>query len=143
MSPPARAFRAVMTKTNLIPTRTVIDGSGQVLGRLAARVSRILQGKERPDYKPGVDYKETVVIVNAKDIIMTGKKMDQKVLRHHTGHPGGLKEVLAKDIHTKEPTQLIRRAVSGMLPKNKLRVKRNRRLRVFEGVDVGKEPLQA
>ena len=111
----------------------IIDAKGLVLGRLASQLSKILQGKDKPLYDPSKDRGDVVVVVNAKDIELTGRKFENKVYRWHTGYPGGLKERTVKDQWERDPTEILRKAVSGMLPKNNLRKARNRKLRIFPG----------
>ncbi len=106
-----------------------LDAAGIAPGRLATQIATILMGKHRPDYTPHIDSGDKVVIANAKDLVFTGKKLDQKVYRHHTLHPGGLKEVGAKIMVKEKPEEVIRLAVIKMLPKNKLRTARMKRLK--------------
>lgn len=115
----------------------VVDADGQVLGRLATRVARLLIGKDKPSYTPNLDCGDHVVVINAERIRLTGNKIDQKVYRHHSGYPGGLKEESVKSLLQRRPTEVVREAVLGMLPKNKLRARRAKKLRVY----VGKEAL--
>lgn len=111
----------------------VLDASNQVLGRLAARVARILIGKDKPSYTPHLDCGDHVVVVNAEKIRLTGNKIDQKVYRTHSGYPGGLKEVPIKRLLPHRADFVIREAVLGMLPKNKLRARRAKKLRIYIG----------
>ena len=113
----------------------LIDARDQINGRLAAFISTILQGKTKPIYHPSLDAGDHVVVINTKDIVLSGKKWDQKLYRHHTGYPGGLVEVLAKNVHAQDRTIVLWRAVNGMLPKNNLRKPRMKRLYLFEGED--------
>jgi large subunit ribosomal protein L13 len=111
----------------------VVDAQGQVLGRLATRVARILIGKDKPNFTPYLDCGDHVVVINAEQIKLTGNKMDQKVYRHHSGYPGGLKEVPVRVVMQRRPEEVVREAVLGMLPKNKLRARRAKKLRVYAG----------
>lgn len=111
----------------------VVDADGKTLGRLATEVASILRGKKKPIYTPHVDTGDHVIIVNAEKISLTGKKLDQKLYRHHTGHPGGLKEVTARVMMAKKPEEVIRLAVKGMLPKNSLGRAMFRKLKVYSG----------
>ena len=111
----------------------VIDATGQVLGRLATQAATLLSGKHKPTYAPFVVTGDHVVIVNANKVLLTGKKLDQKFYRWHTGYPGGLKEVSARRRHESEPERMIQDAILGMLPKNKLRKKMAKRLRIYAG----------
>lgn len=109
----------------------VIDAAGQVLGRLATRVARVLIGKDKPQFTPWLDSGDHVVVINANKIRLTGNKLEQKIYRHHSGYPGGLKEVPAKRLRPERADWMVREAVLGMLPKNKLRARRARKLRVY------------
>lgn len=109
----------------------VVDATGQVLGRLATRVARVLIGKDKPAYTPYLDSGDHVVIINADKIRLTGNKLEQKVYRHHSGYPGGLKEIPAKRLRVQRADWMVREAILGMLPKNKLRARRARKLRVY------------
>jgi large subunit ribosomal protein L13 len=111
----------------------VVDANGQVLGRLATRVARLLIGKDKPTYTPFLDCGDHIVVINAERVKLTGNKMDQKVYRHHSGWPGGLKEVSIRALMQRRPEEVIREAVLGMLPKNKLRARRAKKLRVYAG----------
>jgi large subunit ribosomal protein L13 len=111
----------------------VVDANGQVLGRLATRVARILIGKDKPQFTPHLDCGDHVVVINAERVRLTGNKIDQKIYRHHSGHPGGLKEIPIRRMMERQPAEVIREAVLGMLPKNKLRAKRAKKLRVYAG----------
>jgi large subunit ribosomal protein L13 len=111
----------------------VIDANGQVLGRLATRIARMLIGKDKPTYTPFLDCGDHIVVINAERVKLTGNKMDQKVYRHHSGWPGGLKEVSIRSLMQRRPEEVIREAVLGMLPKNKLRARRAKKLRVYAG----------
>jgi large subunit ribosomal protein L13 len=111
----------------------VVDASGLVLGRLASRVARVLSGKHRPGYIPYLDTGDFVVVTNAEKVRFTGNKLDEKVYRRHTGYPGGLRSVQAKDLQAKYPERLIESAVRGMLPKTKLGRKQIKKLKVYRG----------
>jgi large subunit ribosomal protein L13 len=109
----------------------VIDATNQVLGRLATKVARMLIGKDKPSFTPYLDSGDHVVVINANKIRMTGNKVEQKVYYSHSGYPGGLKAVPAKRVRESKPEWIIREAVLGMLPKNKLRARRAKKLRVY------------
>jgi large subunit ribosomal protein L13 len=111
----------------------VIDANGQVLGRLATRIARMLIGKDKPTYTPFLDCGDHIVVINAERVKLTGNKMDQKMYRHHSGWPGGLKEISIRALMQRRPEEVIREAVLGMLPKNKLRARRAKKLRVYAG----------
>ena len=109
----------------------VVDAKDQVLGRLATKVARMLIGKDKPSFTPYLDSGDHVVVINANQIKMTGNKLEQKVYYSHSGYPGGLKEVPAKRVRETKPELMVREAVLGMLPKNKLRARRAKKLRVY------------
>ena len=111
----------------------IVDAEGSVLGRLAARAARVLTGKDSPDYTPHQDHRSGLIIINAEKIRLTGKKLDDKVYRHTTGYPGGLKEITARQLFEKRPEGLVREAILGMLPKNRLHARLARRLKVYVG----------
>jgi large subunit ribosomal protein L13 len=109
----------------------VVDAKDQVLGRLATKVARLLIGKDKPSFTPYLDSGDHVVVINADQIKMTGNKIEQKMYYSHSGYPGGLKEVPAKRVRQAKPEWVVREAVLGMLPKNKLRARRAKKLRVY------------
>jgi len=111
----------------------VLDANGVALGRLATRVARLLIGKDKPNYTPFLNSGDHVIVINAERIKLTGKKIEQKVYRHHSGAPGGLKEVPIRTLLQRRPEEVVREAVLGMLPKNKLRARRAKKLRVYAG----------
>lgn len=111
----------------------VVDANGQVLGRLATRVARLLIGKDKPSFTPHLDCGDHVIVINAERVRLTGNKLEQKVYRHHSGYPGGLKEIPARTLLQRRPEEVVREAVVGMLPKNKLRARRAKKLRVYAG----------
>jgi large subunit ribosomal protein L13 len=111
----------------------LVDATGKTLGRLATEIAKILIGKHKPTYTPHVDGGDFVVVVNADKIHVTGKKLEQKVYYKHTLYPGGLKETKLKDMLKEKPEEVIKAAVRGMLPKNKLRDRRMKRLKVYAG----------
>ncbi|KAD5802726.1 hypothetical protein E3N88_14086 [Mikania micrantha] len=130
----------------------VFDAKGQVLGRLASQISTVVQGKDKPTYTPNRDDGDMCVVLNAKDICVTGRKLTDKFYRWHTGqvpfplqmYIGHLKERSLKDQMVKDPTEVIRKAVLRMLPRNKLRDDRDRKLRIFPGSEhpFGDKPLE-
>ena len=109
----------------------VIDAADQVLGRIATKAATILTGKHRPQYAPFLVSGDHVIIVNADKIKLTGEKLDKKVYRWHTLYPGGLREVSARKVFETKADRMIRDAVLGMLPKNKLRKRMVKRLKVY------------
>ena len=110
----------------------VIDAADQPLGKVAVKAATILRGKHRPDYTPHVDGGDCVIIINAAKAVLTGKKLDDKYYRHHTGYIGGLKEVDYRTLMATKPEMAMELAVKGMLPNNKLAAKCMARLRVFK-----------
>jgi len=113
------------------PKWWVVDADGAVLGRLATKVARVLIGKDKPQFTPYLDCGDHVVIINAQKVRLTGNKLEQKVYHSHSGFPGGLKEIPAKRMFEKNPEKMVREAILGMLPKNKLRAHRAKKLRVY------------
>ena len=111
----------------------LIDAEGKTLGRLSTEIAKLLRGKHKVTFTPHVDGGDYVVIINAEKIEVTGKKRDNKVYRHHTGYIGNLKEINFKKLQEKNPEEIIRLSVRGMLPKNKLRAPMMKRLRIFAG----------
>jgi large subunit ribosomal protein L13 len=125
-----------VTKPSEIERRHyVVNADGQVLGRLATRVASVLRGKGKPNFSPHLDTGDFVIVVNAEKIQITGKKMDQKTYFSHSGHPGAGKHVSVRNMMEKRPEEVVRRAVRGMLPKNKLGRKMLKKLRVYSGPD--------
>ena len=110
----------------------VIDAKGQTLGRLSSEVAAILRGKRKPTFTPHVDCGDYVIIINAKDIRLTGKKWQQKKYYTHSQYPGSLKETTALEMNTKHPTRMVELAIKGMLPHNKLGRQMFKKLYVYE-----------
>lgn len=113
----------------------VVDAAGQNLGRLATKVARILLGKDKPQFTPGVDVGDYVVVVNAEKIAVTGKKLDDKFYYRHSGYPGGLKKISLRNQLEKFPDRVITAAVWGMIPHNRLGRKIIKKLKVYAGPD--------
>lgn len=111
----------------------IIDASGKPLGRVAAEVAKLLRGKHKPTFTPNVDTGDHVIVLNCKDVILTGKKLDQKIYRHHTGYIGNMKEISAKDMLQNNPEKAMMLAIKGMLPKNRLGRQMLGKLRVYAG----------
>ena len=111
----------------------VVDAEGQTLGRLATEIARILRGKNKPQYTPHVDTGDFVVVVNAEKVVVTGKKAKQKVYRRHSGYPGGLKVTSYEQMMERRPTEILRKAVKGMMPKNRLARQQLRKLKIYAG----------
>ena len=111
----------------------VIDAANKPLGRVAVQAASILRGKHRPEFTPHVDCGEFVIIINADKAVLTGKKLEQKYYRHHSGYIGGLKSVQYKTLMATKPELAVELAVKGMLPHNKLGAKAATRLKVYAG----------
>ncbi len=113
----------------------VVDAEGETLGRLATRIADTLRGKRKPQYTPHVDTGDFVVVVNAEKIAVTGSKLDQKMYYRHSGYPGGLKERTLREQLERRPTEVLRKAVKGMLPKNRLAAQQLTKLKIYAGPD--------
>ena len=125
-----------MAKAETIERRWfVIDAAGESLGRTAVKAANILRGKHRPEFTPHVDCGEFVIIINADKAVLTGKKLDQKYYRRHSGYIGGLKEVQYKTLMATKPELAMELAVKGMLPHNSIGAKSATRLKVFAGAE--------
>jgi large subunit ribosomal protein L13 len=111
----------------------VLDADGQVLGRLAVEAAKILRGKHKPVYAPHADVGDYVVVVNAKGVRLTGKKLEQKMYTRHSGFPGGLRQVPYERLMAERPSIAVERAVRGMLPHNRLGRAMFKKLRVYDG----------
>ena len=113
----------------------LIDAEGKVLGRLATKVAMMLRGKHKPIFTPHTDTGDFIVIVNADKVALTGKKWDKKVYYRHTGYTGGLKQITAVRLREKQPENILRFAVKGMLPKNSLGRRQLKKLKIYAGPD--------
>ena len=111
----------------------IVDAEGKVLGRLATQVARVLRGKHKPTFSSHVDTGDFVVVVNARKVMLTGRKLKDKKYYHHTGYPGGIREASAEKVLALKPTEMIRTAVKGMLPKTSLGRQMIRKLKVYAG----------
>ena len=111
----------------------IVDATGQTVGRMATRIAMILRGKHKPTYTPFLDMGDHVVIINAEKIVFTGNKLEDKFYRHHTGWPGGLKEIAARDLLARYPERILEQAIRGMLPKNTLGKAMGKKLKVYAG----------
>jgi large subunit ribosomal protein L13 len=111
----------------------VVDAENAVLGRLASQIAARLRGKNNPLFTPHADTGDSVVVINAEKIMLTGRKLDQKKYYRHSGYTGGLKEITARKLLEKKPEDLVRSAVKGMLPRNKLGRKLFNKLKVYKG----------
>lgn len=111
----------------------LVDAEGKVLGRLASVIAQILIGKGKPNYAPNIDRGDYVVIINAEKIKFTGNKLEKKVYFRHSGYPGGLKQIVLKDMIKKDPTLPIKKAIKGMMPRNRLSREMFKKLKVYAG----------
>lgn len=111
----------------------VVDAKGKTLGRLASEVAKLLRGKHKPIFTPHVDTGDHVIVINCAEVVLTGKKLDQKVYRRHSGYPGGLKEVPYRYFMKDTPEKAVYLAIKGMLPKNRLGRKMIKKLKVYTG----------
>lgn len=111
----------------------VVNAEGKVLGRLASQVAKVLRGKHKPTFSPHVDTGDFVVVVNARKVTLTGRKLTDKKYYHHTGYPGGIREARAEKVLALKPAEMIRTAVKGMLPKTSLGRQMIRKLKVYAG----------
>jgi large subunit ribosomal protein L13 len=125
----------------------VVDADAKTLGRLATQIADVLRGKNKAAYTPHVDTGDFVVVVNAEKVRVTGQKLDQKIYYHHSGYPGGLRERTLRQQLERRPEEVLRRAVKGMLPKNRLASAQLRKLKIYAGPEhphaaQNPEPLQ-
>jgi large subunit ribosomal protein L13 len=111
----------------------LVDAENKILGRLASKIASILKGKTKPIFTPYLDTGDFVVVINAKKIKLTGRKLNDKVYYHYSGYPGGMKSITPKDLLQKKPEEVIRKAVWGMLPKNSLGRQMLTKLKVYPG----------
>ena len=111
----------------------VVDAEGKTLGRVASQVAAVLRGKNKPTFTPHVDCGDYVIVINAEKVEVTGKKRKEKVYKHHTGYPGGLRETTFDKLIAKKPEDVIRHAVKGMMPKGKLGRQMYKKLKVYAG----------
>ena len=123
-------------KTGEVPREWyVVDAEGKTLGRLATRIADTLRGKDKPQYTPHTDTGDFVVVVNCEKVAVTGKKMDEKMYYRHSGYPGGLKQRTLREQLDRRPTDVLRKAVKGMLPRNRLARQQLLKLKVYAGPD--------
>ena len=113
----------------------ILDAKGATLGRLATQAATLLRGKHKPAYTPNLDTGDHVIVINAKEIRLTCKKMKTKTYHHHTGYPGGLKSITAERLIEKKPTEVVNKAIRGMLPKTSLGKQMAKKLRIYAGAD--------
>src|ERR671914_1240218 len=118
----------------------VVDAEGKTLGRLATRIADTLRGKNKPQFTPHVDTGDFVVVVNAEKIHVTGKKLDEKIYYRHSGYPGGLKQRTLREQLDRRPTEVLRKAVKGMLPRNRLARQQITKLKIYAGPEHPHQP---
>jgi large subunit ribosomal protein L13 len=136
-------MKSFMAKKDEVPRRWfVLDAQGKVLGRLATQIAMVLRGKNKPTFTPYLDTGDFVVVLNAGQVTLTGNKLDQKMYYRHSGYPGGLKEISARDLLKKKPEEVLRRAVRGMLPKNSLGRHQLKKLKLYLGTEHPHEAQQ-
>ncbi|MEO0216221.1 MAG: 50S ribosomal protein L13 [candidate division WOR-3 bacterium] len=123
----------ILNKAEIKRKWYLVDARDKILGRMATRIARILMGKDKPQYSPNIDCGDFVVVLNADKFRVTGKKMTDKIYYHHSFYPGGLKKINLKLLLEKNPKKVLYHAVRGMLPDNKLRAKRLKRLKLYLG----------
>ena len=111
----------------------VVDAEGKTLGRLASEIAKILKGKHKPIYSPHLDVGDFVIVINAEKVRVTGRKLDQKFYYRHSGYPGGLKIISLRDQLARHPTRVLKAAVRGMLPKNRLGRRMIKKLKIYAG----------
>ena len=111
----------------------LIDAQGRVLGRMATEIAKILRGKKKPTYSPHVDNGDHVVVINAEKVVVTGKKSQKKFYHHHTGYPGGLRSMTFAQVLARKPERILKHAVKGMLPHNRLGRQMIKKLRIYAG----------
>ncbi|EKO1914007.1 50S ribosomal protein L13 [Clostridium botulinum] len=117
----------------------IVDAAGKPLGRVASQVASILRGKHKPTYTPHVDTGDNVIVINVEKVVLTGKKLDQKLLRHHSLYPGGLKEIPYREAIAKKPEFVFEEAVRRMLPSGVLGRKMLKKLKVYKGAEHNQE----
>mgnify|MGYP005619090277 FL=1 len=122
-----------LTTKDIVQKWYLIDCSGKKLGRLSVQIANILRGKNKPEYTPNSDVGDFVVLINAERIEISGNKSKDKIYFKHTGYPGNLKEINFQDLLNKDPEKVLRNAVKGMLPKNRLNRKIINKLKVYSG----------
>jgi large subunit ribosomal protein L13 len=132
----------VATPSNREREWVLVDASGKTLGRLATQIADMLRGKRKPEYTPHIDTGDFVVVVNAEKVAVTGDKMHQKLYHRHSGYPGGLRSRTLEEMLERCPEEVIRKAVKGMLPRNRLARQQLRKLKVYAGPDHPHEAQQ-
>ncbi len=138
-----KKMKSYMAKANEVERKWyVVDAEGKTLGRLSSQIATILRGKNKPEYTPHVDTGDFVIVINADKVVLTGKKLDQKVYTYHTGHPGGLREIPFRRMMAEKPEKVVYNAIKGMLPKTRLGRQMVKKLKVYAGADHNHEAQQ-
>lgn len=136
-------MKSYLAKPNEVERKWyLVDAEGKTLGRLSTQIATILRGKNKPEFTPYVDTGDFVIVINAEKVVLTGKKLDQSFHTHHTGYPGGLKQVSLRRILAEKPEQLIYKSVKGMLPKNRLGRQMLTKFKVYAGPNHNHEAQQ-
>ena len=136
LSTMAKNNKSYMAKPGEVESKWyVVDATDMVLGRLASQVASILKGKNKPEYTPNVDCGDHVIIINCEKVVLTGKKLEDKYYRYHTGYIGGLKEIQYKKLMAEKPEFVVYKAVKGMLPKNTIGRAAATRLKLYKGAE--------
>ena len=134
------SYKTISANPSTVSKEWVLnDAENEILGRMASNVAVLLRGKHKPNYTPHVDCGDNVIIINAEKIRLTGKKWDAKEYIRHSGYPGGQRSLTAKELMAKKPTDMVEKAIKGMLPKNKLGADLFRNLFVYAGPDHNQE----
>ncbi|MEJ2670854.1 MAG: 50S ribosomal protein L13 [Deltaproteobacteria bacterium] len=129
-----QTLKSFTARTGEVPRQWyLVDAQDKVLGRLASRIAMVLRGKNKPTFTPHIDTGDFVVVVNAAQVQLTGRKWDNKMYYRHSGYPGGIKELNARKLQEKKPEQILRHAVRGMLPKNSLGRHLLKKLKIYAG----------
>ena len=120
----------------------IVDAKDQILGRLSTKIARVLYGKDEINFSPNVDSGDYIIVINAQAVKLSGRKSESKVYRRHTGYPGGLKEEPFLKLLERKPEDIIKKAVKGMLPKNKIAREAIKRLKVYRGEDYKEKDIK-
>lgn len=131
-----RTMKSYMARPQQVERKWyVVDAEGKTLGRLATEIARILRGKNKAQYTPHVDTGDFVVVINADRVSVSGRKAEQKLYRRHTGYPGGLRETSYEQMMDRKPTEILRKAVYGMMPKTRLARQQFKKLKIYAGAE--------
>lgn len=128
-----------LKQSEIVKKWYIIDAADKPLGRVATEVARLLKGKHKPTYTPNLDCGDHVIVINTDKVVLTGNKINQKVMRHHSGYVGGMKETLYKDVMEKHSDRAVMKAIKGMLPKNSLGRKMLTNVRVYKNAEHNQE----